>query len=293
MLYFVTLAYNRNFTETAAQLCVTQPALSTAIQQVEKQFDAILFDRSKHPITLTEAGYAILPLAEHLLNTARIAFSDMTDCLAQEAQTVKIGLIPSAANRLVATLAAILPTMAPWRFELVDMNNNDLLGAVERGEVDFGIGAASQGANEFRLSRLWEDEIVLLLPADDPLSRLPCVPWRTLSGRQIALFRRGNTHSLVLEAVASLGLTLQASYQLGYIETLLGLVRNGLALGILPRLYTEHLHDPALVVCNLGEPRIKRGIVLIQSHHPPRNPTVARCIEALLRSMPEDAPEQG
>jgi len=282
MQYFVELAHNRNFTETAARLCVTQPALSAAIQQMEKQFGVALFDRSRHPVGLTEAGTAILPLAEHLLNTARCSFTDMTGSLARQAQTVRIGLIPSVATRLLATLAPLREQPARLRFELVDLHNDDLHQAVERGEVDFGIGVFPQGPSTLRLSRLWEDEIVLLGLAGDPLCRLPRVPWRALMGREMAVFRHGSTHGLVLETAASLGMALQVSYQLAYVEPLLALVRNGLALGLLPRLYTEHLNDPALVTRALDEPRVGRWIVLIRPRHAPRNPSVARCLEAIL-----------
>ena len=281
MLYFVTLAYSRSFTETASQLSVTQPALSAAIRQMEKQFGGALFDRSSHRVTLTEAGAAILPLAEHLLNTARSAFTDMASSFTTQAHTVRVGLIPSAATRLLPTLAAIRQAHIPLRIELIDLPNSDLLNAIERGEVDFGIGVAPTGKTSFEHHTLWEDEMVLLLPADDPLSSHATVPWQLLAGREIAVFQRGSVSDLVSATIAAHGLILEPAYRIEHTEPLYGLVRAGLALAILPRLYTETLYDPALVTRSLVKPRVARSIALMRTHHAPRSPTVAQCFSAL------------
>ena len=283
--YFVMLAHTRSFTESAAQLCITQPALSAAILQMETQFGATLFDRSGHPVALTEFGSAILPLAEHLLNTACRSFADMAISLTTRAHTVKIGLIPSVATRLLSELAEIQKNIGAIHIELVDLPNVDLLEAIERGEVDFGVGATPLGTTRLELHRLWEDEMMLLLPAGDSLCRHARVPWALLEGRDIAVFRRGETHDMVIQMIAEHRLPVKLAYFAGYVEPLNGLVRAGMALAVLPRLYVENLHDPALATRPLQEPSLKRWIVLVRTHHPSRNPTVTQCFDALKKAL--------
>ena len=75
--YFVTLAQLRSFTETANRLAISQPALSSALRQIESVLGGKLLHRTAQNVRLTEQGEAVLPYAERLLNTAHSVFDDM------------------------------------------------------------------------------------------------------------------------------------------------------------------------------------------------------------------------
>ena len=54
--YFVTLARIRQYTKAAEELCITQPSLSHAISQMEKELGVKLFIRNSKSVQLTTAG---------------------------------------------------------------------------------------------------------------------------------------------------------------------------------------------------------------------------------------------
>ena len=54
--YFVTLAHVQHYTKAAEQLCITQPSLSHAITQMEKELGLPLFEKNGRNITLTKYG---------------------------------------------------------------------------------------------------------------------------------------------------------------------------------------------------------------------------------------------
>ena len=54
--YVLALSETLNFSQTAEQLCITQPALSKQILHIEKDLGVKLFDRNHTPLTLTPAG---------------------------------------------------------------------------------------------------------------------------------------------------------------------------------------------------------------------------------------------
>ncbi|MFV8075037.1 LysR family transcriptional regulator substrate-binding protein, partial [Enterobacter cloacae complex sp.6730661] len=84
--------------------------------------------------------------------------------------------------------------------------------------------------------------------------------------RDIAIFSKGNIHRLVTATIESNRLNINSRYQVDYIETLYGLVRSKLAIGILPQLYTVHLRDPELKVLQLQQPALTRSISLMRNN---------------------------
>ncbi len=64
---FLCLVDTCNFSRSADKRATTQPAFSRRIKALEEWIGAIMFDRSKQPISLTPAGEKFRPIAEEIL----------------------------------------------------------------------------------------------------------------------------------------------------------------------------------------------------------------------------------
>lgn len=266
--YFVTLAQLRHFTDTASKLAISQPALSSALRQIETVLGGKLVNRTASAVTLTELGHAILPHAQRVLSVAQLAFDDMQQIVQAGGDgTVRIGLVPSVSSLLFPLLPQTLAQAFPrLRVEFHDQTNDALVAQLLKGQIDFGIGALDSSVPEqLDVFPLQEDPFVAVLHCDDPLAASAHVPWKQLVGRDIAVFSKGNIQRLVSALAESHRLSLQTRYQVDYIETLYGLVRSKLAVGILPQLYTTHLQDPQLKVVHLQQPALARTVALMRA----------------------------
>src|SRR5436853_328388 len=58
--YFITVAEEGTFTRAASRLFMTQPALSRAVRQIERELGAALFVRTRNGVNLTVAGQVLL-----------------------------------------------------------------------------------------------------------------------------------------------------------------------------------------------------------------------------------------
>ena len=67
---FVTVARAGNLTRAAAQLHLTQPAVSLQIKNLQEVLGVALFSRTAHGLVLTRDGQALLPHAERALAAA-------------------------------------------------------------------------------------------------------------------------------------------------------------------------------------------------------------------------------
>ena len=56
--YIKTIAEMRSISAAAESLGISQPALSAHLKKTEAEVGAVLFDRSRQPLELTEAGQA-------------------------------------------------------------------------------------------------------------------------------------------------------------------------------------------------------------------------------------------
>ena len=65
--YIVAVSNYGSFSIAAAHCFVTQPTLSMQIQKLEDELGVLMFDRTKHPIAVTETGEKILKQAKIIL----------------------------------------------------------------------------------------------------------------------------------------------------------------------------------------------------------------------------------
>ena len=80
--YFVAVAEELSFTRASRRLHVVQSGVSSAIQGLERELGAALFDRDRHRVTLTEAGQALLPEARATLAAAQAAADAVAEATA-------------------------------------------------------------------------------------------------------------------------------------------------------------------------------------------------------------------
>ena len=65
--YIVAVAQERNFGRAAQKCFVSQPALSVAIQKLEEELGASLFERGKAEVTVTPVGERVVEQAQKVL----------------------------------------------------------------------------------------------------------------------------------------------------------------------------------------------------------------------------------
>ena len=76
---FVAVAKYKSFSKAARELFLTQPTVSAHIQNLEKELDAVLFNRNNKCITLTKSGEILLENAVSILNNCKKAIYDIKE----------------------------------------------------------------------------------------------------------------------------------------------------------------------------------------------------------------------
>lgn len=284
---FEAVARHRSFRRAADELALSQPALSAAVRDFETLLGGALLERSTHRVALTEAGVSLLPQVQWLLNSFALGVQDLQRTLQRQAQRLRIAALPSAMHHLA-------PALAKWRalhpeVELAvrDMLQDELVAALHAGEVDLALGAEVDLPDNIVASVIGRDDLVAVLSAQHALAGRASLRWTELRGERLALFARGSSHDFALAQLRQRGVGVQQASLLAYSESLYSLVRSGLAVGVIFRLYTHSLHDDAgIVVLPLRTPAIDRRIALMAHRHAlALSPVVAQCQRHLLAAL--------
>jgi DNA-binding transcriptional LysR family regulator len=254
--FFSVLVQEGHFGRAAKRLAITQPALSNAIKQMEKLLGAQLLTRNTHRLEITPLGTEVLARTDFLVNTVDLALQDIHHVVQRGRALVRVGVIPSASTQLAAAVNAFKPAEGPpvefvWR----DAPATVLLQEVREGRLDLALAAITEPPNGLTCIDLFQDPLVLVVRRDHALARDGKVSWKAIGHERLVLFESGSMPALGEPARAQFSQGAQAPYHVRYSETLYALVRGGMALGLMPRLYTTSLHDPELTCANTSPSR--------------------------------------
>lgn len=265
---------------------MTQPALSASIKLLENQLGNKLFNRTTHQLELTREGRLALDYTIHLLNTASNTFADIQRAIGSGRHRIRIGAIPSAMAMTAVVVARYNEEHGDEvEIMLSDMPNDGLLQALHSGQLDFCVGIEVPGAVSLETVGLFEDELVLVTARSHALSALQEVRWDQLSGQEIVVFTKGSIWEFASSALRQHGLHPSSLYQMVHSESLYGVVRAGIAVGVMPSLYTTFLNDDDLHVAPLRQPTCKRKIALMRRNEISRNHHVDHCFLALKQDL--------
>ncbi|MFB7595353.1 LysR family transcriptional regulator [Streptomyces sp. NPDC056160] len=266
--YFVAVAETRHFTRAADLVHVAQPSLSQQIKALERELGADLFQRARGNITLTDAGEALLPLARRILADADTARHEVQELVQLRSGRVRLGATPSLCTGLLPDVLRAFHDRYPGiRLLVEESGSHDLVRELARGALDLALvvlplPTPSPALTTVELLR--EDLVVVSSPEADP----PGAPGRRtvriadLEGARLVMFRHGyDLRELTVAACRAEGFEPDFAVEGGEMDAVLGFVRAGLGVAVVPRMVAAR-SGRGLRVTPLARPGLHRTIAL-------------------------------
>ena len=167
---FATLCDVGHFTRAAAVLHMTQPGVSQHVKKLESQMGQALLTRDGKSFILTPAGEAVLAIARRRRAEER-ALQDALQHDDPDRGLVSIACSGSLALLLYPRLLALMAAAPELSVLLEAMPQARVLEGVVAGRVDLGIVDHSPTHPRLAGESVGQDELCLLLPADQPAPR--------------------------------------------------------------------------------------------------------------------------
>ena len=173
-----------SFSAAARELFITQPTLSQQVMALEKELGVTLFIRHPRGVYLTDAGEEFIFYARRILNEVSSMESSMGSYAAQSKGLVKIGVLWVFAYLGIADVLSGFRAAHPQIETSMKVNGSVmLLNMLQNRDVDaiFFI-SMEQGIQRSDLyaQKLMENDMVAVLPADNPLAGLEVIHYGDL-----------------------------------------------------------------------------------------------------------------
>lgn len=168
---FVALARTKNFTRAAEELHLSQPALSRAIQKLEDQLGQPLFERKPREVLLTDLGELLHERAREILQLVEDTFSELAE--AGRRGRIRLGAIPTIAPYFLPAVLSRFAELHPEvTVSVLEDTTEVLIKRCSLGEIDLAIVALPILARQLQLEPLFDEELLLVLPAGHPLAKV-------------------------------------------------------------------------------------------------------------------------
>ena len=170
LVYLEVLLRERNVTQAANQLGLSQPAMSNGLRRLRALFDDPLLVRTSEGMTPTERALELEPLVKDILLGVDRAMQPATEFEPRTAQmVVRIMASDYAESTLFPAVLTELRDNAPdITFDIMNPSDVSFLD-VERGKVDLVINRFDQMPQSFHQITLWQDSFSCLLSPNHPI----------------------------------------------------------------------------------------------------------------------------
>ena len=261
---FVALAEQRSFTRAAALTHLSQPAFSALIRSLEDALGQRLFDRSTRHVELTSEGRQFEASARRVLAEFDGAVAGAQDYAARRRGRVSIALLPSlAAGWLPGVLAEFRATYPGIELEVTDVLSEPCIEQVRSGKADFAIAATRAETPELRAELFCSDGFHLVCPAGHPLAKATELRARDFAAFPFIHLSRTSSVRQYLDAAIH-PLQMNTLMEVDQLATVMGMVRAGLGISVVPSLTLFHFQHPEIVTRPLAWPGLTRRIYLVR-----------------------------
>ncbi|WP_054446901.1 LysR family transcriptional regulator, partial [Achromobacter xylosoxidans] len=235
----LVLGRTLNFRQAAAQLHLSQSALSTQIQRIEEALGVRLFDRTTRTVRLTAAGEVFMQQAAALQVAFRDAIAAVSGIASAEHGQVSVAALPSLAARLLPrVLMAYRQAHPQVALKVRDTLSGPAFDLVRAGDVDFALTAADPQHADLHYQPLMSDSFLLLIPEGHALARArgPLRWADTASAAHVSMVHPSSVRQYTEWAFLQNRIRFTPAFEAEHLTTIVAMVECGFGVAALPEI---------------------------------------------------------
>lgn len=233
--YFQAVSRLGSITKAADRLHVAQPSVTVAIQKLERELGVTLFDRSQKNLVLTLEGQAFRQRVDDILGRLDDTVLEMNDFRLLQRGSLKIGVPSMIGAFLFPYIFAGFHKIHPQvELNVAEEGTMAIREHLEQGQLDVGVIITSNIGYPLEVTPLATTSLVVCLPPGHSLTHRAAVPFGDLRDESFILLKEDTfSRQLILEECAHSGFSPRVAFSSSQIETILGLVEEGVGVSFL------------------------------------------------------------
>ena len=265
---FHAVAKHLSFTKAADALCMTQPAVTFQIKQLEEHLNTRLFDRAQGRITLTPAGQVALEYAQRILALSAELDTRLKEMSGQAAGPLLIGASMTIGEyvlpRLIGEFKARFPAVVPTLFV---GNSEAVQDRVAERTLDLGFIEGDSHLSTLHSEVCCEDELHVVCAPSHPMAKeAGATPASLTQHPYIGREAGSGTRAVIDRYLQQVGVapeSMKVVVELGSPEAIKGLVATGLGFALMSRVIAgKELQLGQLVQVPLRPPLLRNFSVV-------------------------------
>lgn len=284
---FVAVADLGGFNKAAEQLHITQTALTRRIQKLETYLALKLLDRTTRRVELTAVGRDFLPRARNIVLDMTSAVERLKDMSQHARGHITLACIPSMTSHVLPGIIRSYADRYPDnRIRLLDGSSHEVRESVLSGQAELGIAIEGERHPNLAETPLFADPLVFICRSPHPLEGRKQVTWADMRDTElIGVSSFMATRVFMDYQLAKRGIRLRSNYEVQHHATAVNLVAAGVGSAILPSSTFKEGDRPGVVKIALGNPVVRRKVVLIQAKQATLSPAAAAFGELTLSML--------
>lgn len=265
---FVTVVEHKNFSRAAEELYLSQPSVSLQIRNLENELGTKLINRSPKHLELTQSGEIFYEYAKNVL----LLYDKAKEDIDQLSNVVTGGLKVGASNTIGEYILPFVLTEFAAQFPNVGIetsiaNTEEISQAVRSNHLDLALVEGEVNHSDLIIQSLMEDEIILVVPNQHSLARLPIVTADHLQDQVWILRESGSgTRAFSDKLIKDRGIQVKKSYVLGSGQAVKQAVIAGLGIALVSSwIVRKELIARELTTIRIKGKRLTRFFSLITS----------------------------
>ena len=238
---FARVAEEGGFTRAAQALRLSQPAVSKAVRELERQTGVPLFERAGRATRLTDPGEALFARARELFAVERSAEEELRALRGLSGGVLRVGASTTVATYLLFPYLARFREANPGvELRVASANTRAIARALLERRLDVALVEGPVRHARIEVVPWREDELVLITPPTHRLAAKRSIELRALSGEPLIVREPGSgTRRVAERALAAHDVSPSVTLQLGSTEAIKQAVAAGLGVAFVSRFAVE------------------------------------------------------
>lgn len=267
LIYALTVEEALHFKKAAERCNISQSALSTAVNELEKQLGLQIFERDNKKVLVTPVGKQVLLQARSILAQVEGLQHFSETQKAPFSYPLTVGMIPTVAPYILPKLLPVLNQRYPEaQLDIVENQSDILVDRVRQGDLDTAILALPFPCDGLLTLKFWQEDFYWITLKGNQYSQQQEVTSDELKNCNLLLLKEGHClKDQVLSACNRTEQTAQQHFSATSLNTLIQMVLGDLGTTLIPEMAIEQLtsQHKTLSVVHLNEPGPHRQLAFI------------------------------